>query len=211
MVMLSTAISFDVWVIIFSVLSFIIGSIPFGRVFTKVFYNINIYEVGSKNSGTTNVIRSTSLWLGVLTLFFDIFKVCGIVLLLKLFTYDTVSIPLWHQAFVGTVGIFGHCFSIFHKFHGGKGVASTVGLLLVIVPKLFLAILPIWLLFIVSSRYMSLANIVSSIAIIIGSFFFLPHSIPSIQPLIILISLLVIYRHKDNIKRLISKTESKLF
>ena len=193
-------------------IAYVLGSIPNALWVGKTFKNIDVREHGSKNTGSTNAARVLGPKLGIFTLILDILKgalptYLGIVLGADLLTRMT-GIDKLDIIVIGMAAILGHTFSLFLKFKGGKAVATTLGVFLVLVPYAILILLVIFFVIFGLTRYVSLASIISAVVLPIAVYFTTRH-IP-LTVLGIIIGLLVIIRHKENIKRLINGTESKL-
>ena len=193
-------------------IAYVLGSIPNALWVGKTFKNIDVREHGSKNTGSTNAARVLGPKFGIFTLTLDILKgalptYLGIVLGANLLTRMT-GIDKLDIITIGMVAILGHTFSLFLKFKGGKAVATTLGVFLVLVPYAILILLVVFFVIFGLTKYVSLASIVSAVVLPIAVYFTTRH-IP-LTVLGITIGLLVIIRHKENIKRLINGTESKL-
>ena len=193
-------------------IAYVLGSIPNALWVGKTFKNIDVREHGSKNTGSTNAARVLGAKLGIFTLILDILKgalptYLGIVLGANLLTRIT-GIDKLDIIVIGMAAILGHTFSLFLKFKGGKAVATTLGVFLVLVPYAILILLVVFFVIFGLTKYVSLASIVSAVALPITVYLTTRH-IP-LTVLGIIIGLLVIIRHKENIKRLINGTESKL-
>ena len=193
-------------------IAYVLGSIPNALWVGKTFKNIDVREHGSKNTGSTNAARVLGAKLGIFTLILDILKgalptYLGIVLGANLLTRIT-GIDKLDIIVIGMAAILGHTFSLFLKFKGGKAVATTLGVFLVLVPYAILILLVVFFVIFGLTKYVSLASIVSAVALPITVYLTTRHIPLSI--LGIIIGLLVIIRHKENIKRLINGTESKL-
>ena len=193
-------------------IAYVLGSIPNALWVGKTFKNIDVREHGSKNTGSTNAARVLGAKLGIFTLILDILKgalptYLGIVLGANLLTRIT-GIDKLDIIVIGMAAILGHTFSLFLKFNGGKAVATTLGVFLVLVPYAILILLVVFFVIFGLTKYVSLASIVSAVALPITVYLTTRH-IP-LTILGIIIGLLVIIRHKENIKRLINGTESKL-
>ena len=189
--------------IILLIAAFVLGSIPFGIITAKV-KGIDLKKVGSGNIGATNVLRSLGKWPAVITLLGDILKGTLAVAIGK---YSGVE-PLY-EGLIGIAAILGHNFSIFLGFKGGKGVATSLGVLLMYTPHVALVTLVVWIGVVLFTKYSSLGAIVS--------FALLPLNIMLFDFqdktkffISILISLFIIIRHKDNIRRLMKGTERKI-
>ena len=193
-------------------IAYVLGSIPNALWVGKTFKNIDVREHGSKNTGSTNAARVLGPKLGIFTLILDILKgalptYLGIVLGADLLTRMT-GIDKLDVIVIGMAAILGHTFSLFLKFKGGKAVATTLGVFLVLVPYAILILLVVFFVIFGLTKYVSLASIVSAVALPITVYLTTRH-IP-LTILGIIIGLLVIIRHKENIARLINGTESKL-
>ena len=184
--------------IITALVSYLFGSIPFGYLFTKILLKKDIRNVGSGNIGATNVLRTGNKLLGYLTLVLDIAKAVVPVIFIKLNYPDLVYIS-------ALCAFLGHLFPIWLKFKGGKGVATLVGILLSI--NIYYAIVfgTVWILTFLISKYSSLSSLLASISI---PMYLLIINQKNIIFFIIMF-VLIFYTHRDNIKRLINKEESK--
>ena len=184
--------------IITALVSYLFGSIPFGYLFTKILLKKDIRNVGSGNIGATNVLRTGNKLLGYLTLVLDIAKAVVPVIFIKLNYPDLVYIS-------ALCAFLGHLFPIWLKFKGGKGVATLVGILISINIYYALIFSTVWILTFLISKYSSLSSLFASISIPIylliidkGNIIFF-----------IIMFVLIFYTHRENIKRLINKEESK--
>ena len=180
-------------------LSYLIGSIPFGYILTKFFLKKDIREIGSGNIGATNALRTGNKFIGYSTLILDIFKAVLVLIFIK------INYP--EYIYVSSLCIFiGHVFPLWLKFKGGKGVATYLGILFCINITLGFVFIVSWLLVYFFSKYSSLSSILSSIIIPIYILFFLNKE--SIFFFIIMF-VLIFFTHRENIKRLKNKEESK--
>ena len=179
--------------------AYFIGSIPFGLLFTKWGGKGNIRNIGSGNIGATNVLRTGSKLLAFLTLFFDGLKGYAAV---KLGAY--FGVEFWAAIAV----LVGHMFPVWLKFQGGKGVATYLGVLLALsVPLGAQAILG-WLSFLVLFGYSSLAAILTCVLIALTTWIWCYGDM--FVYVTLLMGVLIIFRHKNNIQRLVNKTEPKV-
>ena len=179
--------------------SYLMGSIPFGLILTKIFLKKDIREIGSGNIGATNVLRTGNKLIGYLTLILDVLKAVIPVIYIK------INFP--ELVYISSLSVFiGHVFPIWLKFKGGKGVATYVGILFSI--NYFLGIIFVisWLIIFFISKYSSLGSILSTLVIPI--FIFLNTSYEN-QYFFIIMFVLILYTHRENVKRLINKEESK--
>ena len=185
--------------IIIILISYLMGSIPFGLILTKIFLNKDIREIGSGNIGATNVLRAGNKIVGYSTLILDVLKAIIPIIYIKLNYPDLI--------YVSSLSVFlGHVFSIWLKFKGGKGVATYVGILFCI--NYFLAVIFIisWLIIFFISKFSSLGSILASL--IIPIFIFL-NSDYNNEYFFIIMFVLILFTHRENVKRLINKEESK--
>lgn len=189
--------------IITVIAAFIIGSVPFGFLISKI-KGVDIRNLGSGNIGATNVYRTIGKKEGALALILDFLKGVLTVVLLKTI-FDTTDQTVMYAAAIGVV--LGHDFSLFLKFKGGKGVATTYGSAMVIAPYASLSGMAVWIVILVSTRYSSIAALVSfSISTLIC---FLSYG--NIKGVFFAFLLfLMIIRHLPNIKRFYNKSENKL-
>ena len=188
----------------FIVSAYLIGSVPFGYLIARLFKRIDIREFGSHNIGATNVLRVVGPFPGLLTLAFDIGKGAVVVLLAKISFPSFAMLPI----IVGICAVCGHNFSIFLKGRGGKGVATGFGVLVALAPIVSFLTFLVWLFILLISRYISLASLVGALAFPI--FLWLKRAEFPLMTLGIFISILVVIRHRENIKRLIKGTEPKI-
>ena len=188
--------------IILIVAAYGIGSIPFGLIFTKLAGRGDIRTIGSGNIGATNVLRTGSRKLAVLTLIFDAGKGALAVVAATYFANAHSA------AFVGLVVVIGHCFPLWLKFAGGKGVATSLAVFAALDLRLGAVFVIVWLVTAFLSRYSSLAALCAVLAVTAGGFVLLDDLISLIS--ILLLSALVWTRHHQNIGRLLAGTETKI-
>mgnify|MGYP001425426313 FL=1 len=180
-------------------ISYLMGSIPFGLILTKVFLKKDIREVGSGNIGATNVLRTGNKIIGYLTLSLDVLKAVIPVLYIK-FNYPEL-------VYVSSLSVFiGHVFPLWLKFKGGKGVATYVGILFSINYILGFVFVASWLIIFFVLRYSSLGSILATFIIPIFIFF---NPNYENEYFFIIMFVLIFYTHRENVKRLINKEESK--
>jgi glycerol-3-phosphate acyltransferase PlsY len=187
--------------ILLFIASFILGSIPFGIIIAKA-KGVDLKKVGSRNIGATNVLRSLGKWPAALTLLGDVLKGTAAIAIGRYFGVGPV-----YEGFVGLSAILGHNFSIFLGFRGGKGVATSLGVLGIYSPQTALFTFIIWLLVVMFTKYSSLGALVSFGLLPINVLLF-----DSKEKLFtaILITILIFMRHKDNIQRFIKGTERRM-
>ncbi len=189
--------------IIAGICGYLLGSIPFGLVFTKMAGLGDIRQIGSGNIGATNVLRTGRKDLALATLLCDIGKAALVALVFK-WMYESQLIGV----VAGVAAVLGHNYSVWLKFKGGKGVASTLGLLLAMTPLVGVLTALTWLLTAVVFRYSSLAALNALTMAPIYSLFI--ENDKKIAGVYLLLTLLSFYRHRSNIKRLIRGEESKI-
>ena len=184
------------------ILSYFFGAIPSGVWIGKIFKNIDVRDYGSKNSGATNSYRILGAKLGVIVLVMDIIK--GFV---PLYIASKFDLKYNDLVILGLVAILAHTFSCFISFKGGKGVATSLGVFLFLIPVITLILLVIFILVVYFTKYISLGSITSAFLLPIFTFF--THRDSYLFALSVIIGIFVIYRHKTNISRLLSGTENK--
>ena len=186
-------------IIIICVISYLMGSIPFGFILTKIFLKKDIREIGSGNIGATNALRTGNKVLGYSTLILDILKAIIPVLYIKFYFSEFI--------YISSLCVFlGHVFPIWLKFHGGKGVATYVGILFVIDIYLGLLFTFIWFFIFIISKFSSLSSLIGSISIPI---YFLFLSQFNDVLFFSIMFVLIFFTHRENIKRLKNKEETK--
>ncbi len=182
------------------VYSYILGSVPFGLIITKIFLGKDIRDIGSGNIGTTNVLRTGKKSLASATLLLDILK--GYISIIIAYKYFNELIYL-----SALICFIGHIFPIWLKFKGGKGVATYLGIILGISFMLGFVFAVTWLLTAIMFRYSSLSSIISSMIVCIYSLY-TDNEIQSYFLFIIFI--IIIFTHKENITRLKNSKENKI-
>jgi glycerol-3-phosphate acyltransferase PlsY len=185
-----------------SVAAYLLGSVPFGLIFTKISGRGDIRGIGSGNIGATNVLRTGSRKLAGLTLIFDAGKGSVAVAVAGHFAGSQMA------AVAGLLVVAGHCFPIWLKFVGGKGVATSLAVFATLDLRLGGLFVLVWLVTAWLSRFSSLAALCAVLAVTTGSFFLLDDGVTQI--IILLLSALVWTRHHANIGRLLNGTETKI-
>ena len=202
----------DLFLLILSILScYLIGSISFGRIISKLSKNIDITSQGSGNTGATNVLRSIGVSYGLLVLFLDMVKSIIPVLIIENYEFGSIN---YATQIAALSAIIGHCYPIFHNFKGGKGVATGIGPLFVIFMPAATSALIVFVIAILISRMVSVGSILGCLVSLLFMIIFnlmnlfesswidLIYLVPAIS--------IIIYKHNENIKRIISGTENKL-
>jgi glycerol-3-phosphate acyltransferase PlsY len=192
--------------------AYLLGSIPFGLLIGRM-RGIDIRQVGSCNIGATNVMRSVGKGWGILTLLLDALKglipAVGFPALLAT-TGLLAGQPAWLKITCGCAAILGHNFPVFLRFKGGKGVATSAGVLLGIAPLALLIGLGAFAAVFGASRFVSLGSITAAIVVPVAGFFLYRQEGMLIPAVLGLLGLLVIWRHKANISRLLNGTENRI-
>lgn len=186
--------------VIIILLAYLVGSIPSGLIVGK-WYGIDIREHGSGNLGATNTFRILGKKAGSIVVVADILKGTVVTFFPLLMSGEV------HPLFIGLFAVIGHMFPIFAGFRGGKAVATSAGVLLGYEPLLFVILVVAFLISLKISKYVSLSSMIAGLAGIIYSFFLGDWLLTII---IIALEIVVIYRHKDNLKRIKNKTEPKI-
>jgi acyl phosphate:glycerol-3-phosphate acyltransferase len=202
--------------LIVAIVGYLLGSIPFGFLLVKFFRGQDVRQTGSGNIGATNVARTGSKWLAIATLVLDALKGAVAVLLgtaigsrSNACAGASPCLIAAHLAAIGALAaVVGHMFPVWLKFKGGKGVATALGVFLVLFPKAILISLAIFIIVVVATRYVSLGSILGAIAFPIAAYFM---SSPDWQTLLpaCLISLMVVLKHHENIRRLLAGNEHR--
>jgi len=203
--------------ILFYITVFFIGSIPFGLLISRYWLKIDIRNEGSGNIGMTNVMRIGGKWAGIITFLLDFGKGAAAVLIAKIFFLNS-DLKLENQYllinFTGIVAVLGHVYSIFLGFQGGKGISTLFGVLSILHFTIGLTSAMIWVIIYKWKNISSLSGI-TMLSILPFLFLFVPwiqneDPIYTIFLIFLMLSLLLIYKHKENIKRLLSGQEAPL-
>lgn len=187
--------------IVWIVAAYLIGSISFGIIFSKLFGLPDPRTVGSGNIGATNVARSGKKLPAILTLLGDALKGW-----LPVWLALQTDMLMWVVASVGLAVFFGHLYPIYHKFKGGKGVATALGVMLAISGWLALAAVVTWALVFAFSRYSSLGSIAASVISPIYAWLLLPYK--DYVLMVLMMAIMLVWRHRSNIQKLLAGTES---
>lgn len=192
--------------IIFYIIAYVLGGIPFGVLLAKKFAGIDVRESGSKSIGATNVLRvvkekdpKLAKKLSIATLVFDALK--GAVVIAIAMLLDVKEDTLWT---IAVLSIMGHCWSPFLNFQGGKGVATAIGTILVLAPLEALVGVAVWVVLAKTLKISSISSLSGVLAALISSFFISPETAHA--PFVI-IGFIIFYKHIPNIMRLIRGEE----
>ncbi|WP_378955510.1 glycerol-3-phosphate 1-O-acyltransferase PlsY [Pelosinus sp. sgz500959] len=189
--------------IIITIFGYLIGSIPNGLIIGKRLYDVDLRQFGSKNIGATNAFRTLGLWPAFWVFLTDAAKGIIAVYLSDMIVGTPIALLLG-----GIASIAGHNWSIFLNFTGGRGVATGLGVIAVLVPKVTILIFLIWAIIVYATRYVSLASIVA--AALVPIFMFMMGERIEFLYFGIIAALFVVVRHKPNIERLLKGQELKI-
>ena len=190
----------DLNLITVALYSYLLGSLPFGLILTKIFLQKDIRKVGSGNIGTTNVLRTGNKVLAVATLILDLLKGYLSVFITLSFNDSLVS-------YSALICFIGHIFPVWLKFKGGKGVATYLGVILAFSFKFFLIFGISWLILSLLFRFASLSSMVSSLIILLYAYFLEENNYSLI---LFIFFIIILYTHKANIVRLKNSDENKI-
>lgn len=204
---------------VIAIVSYLLGSLNFGIIFSKRFKHKDVRENGSGNAGATNMLRSYGKVWGALTIVFDMLKV-GVAIILAIFLikktgyYESVAkifpenTDIIIKSFVGFFCVLGHIFPCFFGFKGGKGVATSGGMVFMIDWHIALVLLMFFIIVVFVTKYVSLGSLVMAFfyPVLIFGFY---HSLP-LTIIAIVFALIVFVAHRENIKKLINHTENKI-
>jgi glycerol-3-phosphate acyltransferase PlsY len=217
--------------LIIALVSYLLGSIPFGYILVKLFRKQDIRQTGSGNIGATNVARSGAKGLAIATLLLDAGKGWLAVEVATMIPWKAyvmyldclVSHPEFAQidctswidykklALAAVLVVVGHCFPIWLKFQGGKGVATALGAFTALAPKAVLIAFIAFVLILALTRFVSAGSVISASVFPIAAFWMYPSlQNPIVFAMIVATSAIIIFKHRDNIRRLLAGTEHKL-
>jgi glycerol-3-phosphate acyltransferase PlsY len=189
-------------------LSYLLGAIPTSWLVVRLVRGEDLRRLGSGNLGATNLSRTLGLGWAIPVGLFDVLKgLVPVVGFARLAGYDTPAHPV--PLLLGATAVIGHVFSVFVGFRGGKGVATSAGIVLGVAPWAFLAALGSWLLVALTSGYVSLASITAALVLPPAVFLFHPE-LRSVVWLFALLALLIVFFHRGNLRRLASGTEHRI-
>ncbi len=195
------------YLIIFLIVTYFVAAIPFGLVLTKYFLKKDVRESGSGNIGATNVTRVAGKKLGALTLLLDGLKGMLMVIIGR-FLFQSVDNLHLFLALVSLVAVLGHIYPIYLNYKGGKGVATAIAVLLALDPAVGFLTIVFWIMSFLMFRISAVASLIAILSSIILSYHY---EAPFSQiALCIILSIIIIIRHKENIMRLILGEENKM-
>ena len=190
----------DINLIIVAIYSYLLGSIPFGLVLTKIFLKKDIRTVGSGNIGATNVLRTGNKFLAVTTLALDLLK-GYISVYISIFYFESLA------SLSALICFIGHIFPIWLKFKGGKGVATYLGVILALSYNLFFIFCIAWVSLSLLFRFASLSSMISTLIVFLYAHFY---GINNHALILFIFFIMILFTHKQNILRLKNSTENKI-
>ncbi|SKB70460.1 glycerol-3-phosphate 1-O-acyltransferase PlsY [Malaciobacter marinus] len=198
--------------IIFYLLAYLVGSIPFGLILAKIFANVDIKSQGSNSIGATNVLRvvkqtnpSLAKKLGIATVILDAIK--GLVIIALAMFLNAPSETLWA---IAVLAVLGHCYSVYLGLEGGKGVATGLGVFLILIPIPTLIGAIVWIICAKVIKVSSLSSLFGLTAVVIGAILFNNGLEVGSNAPVYIIAFIIYYKHIPNIIRLIKKEEQKV-
>ncbi|HET6936140.1 MAG TPA: glycerol-3-phosphate 1-O-acyltransferase PlsY [Candidatus Angelobacter sp.] len=193
--------------LIIAIIAYLLGSIPFGYVLVRVFRGEDIRLTGSGNIGATNVARSGAKGLGAATLLLDALKgLVAVWIASRLAAGEPSALPYMSAAALAAV--LGHMFPVWLGFKGGKGVATALGVFILLFPKALLVSLAIFILIVAATRYVSLGSILAAIAFPIAGYLIDHANWQALLPVWVVVALIVM-KHHQNIRRLLAGNEHR--
>ena len=193
------------YIILFIILAYLLGSIPSALIIGKLTQKIDIREHGSGNMGATNAFRILGTKAGIIVTLADILK-GTLATLIPLLAAMYIDIDV-SRLLIGLFAVLGHTFPIFARFKGGKAAATSAGVILGVSPLMFVIILLLFIIILYLSKYVSLASMLTGIIASVIAYFI---SDSFLFWVILILTIFVCIRHKDNIKRIKNKTEPKI-
>ena len=198
-------------IILICLLSYLSGSIPFGLILTKFFFNKDIRKFGSGNIGATNVLRTTNKFLATTTLLLDVFKGYIPVILTKIFFPEYIQIS-------ALLVFLGHVFPIWLKFNGGKGVATYLGVLIAFSYELSILFIFTWMVISLIFKYSSVSSIFGTLTVYVVTFLRETAQMPilkidssnNLSIILFIFFILILFTHRKNISNLKNKKEKKI-
>lgn len=216
-------ISITIYIVLSIVISYLIGSVSFAVIISKLFTNKDIRTMGSGNAGMTNVVRVIGAKAGVITFILDCLKGFAVCMISKSIVFENIFkqtsnawfSPVYWAYICGFFCVLGHMYPVFFKFHGGKGVSTTAGILIACNPVVLAIGFCFFLIAFIISRTVSVSSLSAAVGIILGTVFFYEKTglknTRLIQVLfILLITAIIVLKHKDNIDRIAKGKEQPL-
>lgn len=192
-------------VLLSMIIAYLVGSINPAIIFSRLFFKDDIREHGSGNAGTTNTLRTYGKRMAALILALDFLKAIIAVVI----GYFILPYQLGGGSIAGIFVILGHSFPIYYGFRGGKGVACLAGVVLMLSPISFAILIAVFIAIVAMTKYVSLASVMGVMLLPVVHFAFYPtHAWTTIASIVIM--LIIVFMHRENIKRLLAGTESKI-
>lgn len=208
------------WILAALAFAYLLGSVSFAVIFSKAFANKDVRDFGSGSAGMTNVIRAIGILPGILTFVCDALKGFVVCFAAKnLFFQNAFEIsgewwanPIYGMYLCGVICMLGHMFPVFFGFKGGKGVATSVGIFAVCCPIAIALGLAVFVLCVAISKIVSLSSLIATVMVVTGVVIWHSTEAAALPQIIlgVLMGILVFYKHKDNISRLIKGEEKRL-
>lgn len=197
--------------IVFLILSYLIGSVPFSIIAGKLLKGIDVREYGSGNAGATNTFRVLGKKVGIPVLLLDVLKGYLAVNLVWYTSYvPSTEIYINLQLTFGIAAVLGHVFPIYVGFRGGKGVATLLGFMLAIFPEAALISIAVFILTLLFSKYVSLSSIFAGLFFPFGVYYLSENLVPTMMIFAVFVPILLIATHQRNIERLVRGDENKV-
>ena len=203
------------YAVLMVIAAYLLGSISFAIIFTKIFTKTDIRESGSGNAGTTNVMREGGFLPGILTFIFDALKgfvACYLGKLVFAYAFDSIEWGIYGAFLCGVACMLGHVFPIFFQFRGGKGIATSVGIFAVCCPIAIVCGLTVFALGVLITKLVSLSSLIATVTVVSLTIIFYNHEAlfwPQ-AVLALVMGIIVVLKHIENIKRLINGSENKI-
>ncbi len=204
-----------IYFLLIALISYLLGSLNFGILLSRRFQNEDVRDHGSGNAGATNMVRSYGKIWGVITILGDMAKVALAILIAYFINNHFITIDnsidnfdLLLKSFAGLFCVMGHIFPCFFKFKGGKGVATSGGMVFMIDWRIALILLAIFFIILLTTKYVSLGSIVMALLYPVFIFIFYKSAILTVIACVFM--LIVVVAHRENIKRLFNHTEHKM-
>ena len=194
------------------VIGYLIGAVPFGVIIGRLTGGIDVREHGSGGMGMTNVMRTVGRKAGVLVFILDLLKGAGAVALAWLILGSSSDMLVWGQVAGGVAAVIGHSWPVYIKFKGGRGIATGFGALLVVSWQVALIALAVFILTVAVTRYVSLGSILGAVTMLVAIIPFVVYDLEHVAYIVFagVVTAIVIFRHRGNIRRLRVGTESKI-
>lgn len=203
------------YAVLMVIAAYLLGSISFAIIFTTIFTKTDIRESGSGNAGTTNVMREGGFLPGILTFIFDALKgfvACYLGKLVFAYAFDSIEWGIYGAFLCGVACMLGHVFPIFFQFRGGKGIATSVGIFAVCCPIAIVCGLTVFALGVLITKLVSLSSLIATVTVVSLTIIFYNHEAlfwPQ-AVLALVMGVIVVLKHTENIKRLINGSENKI-